>query len=68
MDRLKQLVAEKAEATEEKTYTVIPELRFTDKMLNDTEPLPAMTYKQMFDLFVASGEVMQADDTLITGE
>jgi hypothetical protein len=64
-ERLSKLVVERARAEEEKTYIVIPELKFTDAMLNDVEPLPSMTYRQMFDLFVESGEIIQENHEAI---
>jgi len=58
--KLEDVVVEKAEATEEITYTVIPELRFTSAMLADTTPM-SITFQQMFDMFVEAGEAVQED-------
>ena len=58
MERLEKMVVEKATATEEKTYIVIPELKFTDAMLNDPTPM-TVTMKELFDLFVESGELVE---------
>ena len=62
MERLKSMVVEKSVATEEKTYIVIPELKFTDAMLNDPTPM-TVTMKELFDLFVESGELVEEETT-----
>ena len=57
-EKLQKLVVDKTKAQEEKVFTVIPELKFTEAQLQDPTPM-TFTMQQLFDIFV------EADDTLV---